>query len=124
MVLHVGRMGVPHGQKGVDGSNKWREATRWTVVRLDGWCKGLGNRGMTVKIARKIGKSREPWCMCNRMCFRLSFLLRPVFFRTALPCSGGYHLERGGMPLHDAVWIYGIKGATTENERAGVKYMG
>ena len=26
-----------------------------------------------------------------------------VFFLTALPCSGGYYLERGGMPLHDAV---------------------
>ena len=28
-----------------------------------------------------------------------------IFFRTALPCSGGYHPERGGMPLHDAVGI-------------------
>ena len=26
-----------------------------------------------------------------------------VFFRIALPCSGGYHMEKGGMPLHDAV---------------------
>ena len=33
------------------------------------------------------------------------FLLGTVFFRTALPCSGGYHMERGGMPLHDAVGI-------------------
>ena len=33
------------------------------------------------------------------------FLLGTVFFRTALPCSGGYHLERGGMPLHDAIGI-------------------
>ena len=31
--------------------------------------------------------------------------LGTVFFRTTLPCSGGYHLERGGMPLHDAVGI-------------------
>ena len=28
-----------------------------------------------------------------------------MFCRTALPCSGGYHMERGGMPLHDAVGI-------------------
>ena len=35
----------------------------------------------------------------------------------------GYHLERGGMPLHDAVLI-NSKGATTENQGAGVKYMG
>ena len=27
----------------------------------------------------------------------------PVFFRTAVPCSGCYQLERGGIPLHDAV---------------------
>ena len=30
-------------------------------------------------------------------------LLDTVFFRTALPSSGGYHMERGGMPLHDTV---------------------
>ena len=52
------------------------------------------------------------------------FLLDPVFFRTALPCSGGYHLERGGMPLHDAVGINFKKGATTKNQGSGVKYMG
>ena len=40
-------------------------------------------------------------------------LLGPVFFRTALPCSGGYHLERGRMPLHQAIACQG----------AGVKYM-
>ena len=39
------------------------------------------------------------------MSFTRPFLLCPVFFRTALPCSGGYHMERGGMPLHDAVGI-------------------
>ena len=41
-------------------------------------------------------------------------LLDTVFFRTALPCSGGYHMERGGMSLHDAVGINCKKGATTE----------
>ena len=51
-------------------------------------------------------------------------LLGPVFFRTALPCSGGYHMERGGMPLHDAVAINYKKGATTENQGSGVKYIG
>ena len=29
------------------------------------------------------------------MSFTPPFLLGPVFFNTALPCSGGYHLERG-----------------------------
>ena len=39
------------------------------------------------------------------MSFTRPFLLDPVFFRTALRCSGGYHIESGGMPLHDAVGI-------------------
>ena len=58
------------------------------------------------------------------MSFTRPFLLGHVFFRTALPCSGGYHLERGGMPLHEAVWINCEKGATTENQGADVKYIG
>ena len=47
------------------------------------------------------------------MSFMRPFLLGPVFFLTALTCSGGYHLERGGMPLNDAVGINCEKGATT-----------
>ena len=54
----------------------------------------------------------------------MSFLLGPVFFGTSLPCSGGYHLERDEMQLHDAVGINFGKGATTENQGACVKYMG
>ena len=65
------------------------------------------------------------------MSFMRPYLLVTVFFRTALPCSGGYHMERGGMPLHDAVGMtlheaVGInceKGATTENQGSGVKYV-
>ena len=56
------------------------------------------------------------------MSFTPPFLLGTVFF--ALPCSGGYHLESGGMSLHDAVEINRKKGATTENQGSGVKYMG
>ena len=47
-----------------------------------------------------------------------------VFFWTALPCSCGYHLERGGMPLHDAVGINCKNDVTAENQGADVKYMG
>ena len=47
-----------------------------------------------------------------------------MFFRTALPCSGSYHMERGEMPLHDAVGINCEKGTTTENQDSAVKYMG
>ena len=54
----------------------------------------------------------------------MSSVLGTVFFRTALPCSGGYHMERGGMPLHDAFRINCKKGATTENQDSAVKYMG
>ena len=58
------------------------------------------------------------------MSFSWPFLLDTVFFRISLPCSGGYHLNMGGVPLHDAVGINCKKGATTENQGAGVKYMG
>ena len=58
------------------------------------------------------------------MSFTLQFYLGPVFFRAALPCSGGYHLARGGMPLHDEVDINYKKGANTENQGVDVKYMG
>ena len=75
---------------------------------MDGVKVALSNEGMTMEVARnarKIGKSEEPWCICNRTSFTPPFLLGPVFFWTALPCSSGYHLERGEMPLHDAVEI-------------------
>ena len=58
------------------------------------------------------------------MSFTRPFLLGPVFFRTALPCSGGYHMERGEMQLHVAVGINCKKGATTENQSSVVKYTG
>ena len=54
------------------------------------------------------------------MSFTLLFLLRSVFFRTALPFSGGYHMEIGDMPLHDVVRINCKKGATTENQWSAV----
>ena len=50
------------------------------------------------------------------MSFTRPFLLGPVFFRTDLPYSGGYHMERGGINCE--------KGATAENQGSGVKYMG
>ena len=61
---------------------------------------------------------------CVTMSFKWSFLLGPVFFRTTLPCFGGYQMERGGMPLHDAVGINCKKAATTENQGSGAKYIG
>ena len=58
------------------------------------------------------------------MSFTRPFLLGPALFRTPLPCSGGYHMERGGMPLHNVVGINCKTGATTENQGSAVKYMG
>ena len=57
------------------------------------------------------------------MSFTLPFILGPAFFRTALTCSGGYHMEMGGMPLHDEVGINCKNGATTENQGSAVKYI-
>ena len=56
------------------------------------------------------------------MSFMWPFLFGPVFFRTAIPCSGGSHLERGEMPLHNALGINCEKVATTENQEAGFKW--
>ena len=54
----------------------------------------------------------------------MAILLGPVFFRTALPCSSGYHLERGGMPLYDAIGINCKRSKITENQGEGDKYTG
>ena len=57
------------------------------------------------------------------MSFTRPFLLGPVFFRTTLPCFGGYHLERGGIPLHDAAGVNCKKGATTVKKGVDANYM-
>ena len=50
------------------------------------------------------------------MSFTRTFLLGHVFFRTGFSCSGGYHLERGGMPLQDVVGISSKQESITENQ--------
>ena len=67
-----------------------------------------------------VGKSAEPWCTCNWMSLMAIFALCPVFFRTTLLCSGGYHLERGQMRIRNAVGIRCEKCATTEMQGTGV----
>ena len=91
---------------------------------MDGVKVAVGNRGMTVEAARKTGKSGVPWYVCDSMSFTRPFLLGPVFFLTALPYYGGYHMEMVGMPLHNVVGINSKKGATTKNQASAVKYMG
>ena len=57
----------------------------------------------------------SPGACVTEVSFMQLFLLGPVFLRTTLPCFGGYHLERCGMPLLDAVGANCKKGATTVN---------
>ena len=42
---------------------------QWLKFLISGWMDGvkvaLGNRGMKVEAERKIGKSGEPWYICN-----------------------------------------------------------
>ena len=73
----------------------WMDGVKWPWVTEEWRWRLLDN-------ARKIRKSGG----CNNSVF----LLGPLFFRTTLPCSGGYHMERGGMPLHDAIEINCKKG--------------
>ena len=94
---------------------------------MDGVKVALGNRGMTVEAARQCPKDRKELRALVHMElneFHAAIFVGPVFFRTALPCSGGYHMERGGMPLHNVVGINCKKDATTENQGSAVKYMG
>ena len=56
--------------------------------------------------------------------FQAAIFAWPCVLPTAFPCSGGYHLERGVMSLHDVVGINCQKGVTNENQGADVKYIG
>ena len=111
--------------------------TRQTEVRLDRWFKGdLGqqmNDGEGCATMReRQGRVETPgvhltdWShFCLEVIFTWSYVNKQrQFFRTALKCSGGYQLEKGGMPLHDAVGLNSKNGPPTENQGAGVKQMG
>ena len=56
------------------------------------------------------------------MSFTRPFLLGTVFFLTALPCSGGYHMERGGLQLHDAVGIKKVKSSMARSSQWRIYY--
>ena len=58
----------------------------------------------------------SPGAYVNNRVSHGNFCLFPVLYRTALPCSSGYHLEIGGMPLHYTVGVNCKKGATTERK--------
>ena len=103
-------------------------------VRLDGWCEGglrqQRNDGEAVKAVRQCTKDQKAWRALVHM--KLNEFQAAIF---AWPCVlldhppviwwlTGYHMERGGMPLHDAIGINCRKGATTENQGSAAKYMG
>ena len=45
-------------------------------------------------------------------------------FRSPSLALVDYHLERGGMPLHDAVGVNCKRGATTKNHGVGAWHIG
>ena len=70
-----------------------------------GWwtCEGgLGQQrndgGSCASIRERSERVESPGAISNWKSFTPPFLLGPVFFRKALPCFGGHHLERGGIP--------------------------
>ena len=56
--------------------------------------------------------------------FNVSIFAWPCVLSVAVPRSGGYHLEMGGMSLQDTVGVNRKNGATTETHGAGAWYMG
>ena len=79
---------------------------------MDGMKVALGNKGMILEAVRQCSKDRKEWRALVHM--QLQFLLGTVISDRP-PVSGGYHMERGKMPLHDAVGINCKNGASAEN---------
>ena len=110
---------VLYSQKGVTGESKWRAVTRETEKLLFPWATITvllllfidGGGWATMSQRKERVESTVLWCICNWMSFTQPFLLGLLFFRTAFPCSGGYHLERDGIPLmivcllSDSTWL-------------------
>ena len=90
---------------------------------MDGVKVALGNRGMTVEAARQYAKDRKAWRALVHE-FNAAIFVWPCVRSDRPPVLWWLSMERGGMPLHDAVGINCKKGATTENQGSGVKYMG
>ena len=67
MVLACGKNGEYRMARRVlmaEVSGGWVRGRPW-INWLDRVKVVLGNREMTMKAVRKIGKSGEPWCICN-----------------------------------------------------------
>ena len=96
--------------KGLDRRSKWMAGMRETEVWLDGWCKGgLGQHrndgGGCATMRERSERVESRGTYGTEWVSRGQILLFAVFFRTPLPHTGGYRLERGKKQLHDAVGI-------------------
>ena len=93
-------------------SGPYFSSVRWTEVGLDGWCgMALGNRGVTLEMVHGNGASGEPWCMhgwivsLGHLFSSLCALKPPSHALVVIKRDIWFNLERGGMPLHDAVGV-------------------
>ena len=104
----------------VERMDEYRMARRVFIAEISGGLvRGKPRLGWANGIKMALGISgADPWYICNCMSVTQKFFLDPVFFRTALPCSGGYQMERYVMSFHDAVGINWKNGTTTENQGA------
>ena len=72
---------------------------------------------------------RRASCFVSDQIFFITFSLplsKKIYVEFLAPSHAlvDYQLERGGMPLPDAVGVNCKKGATTENQGTGASYMG
>ena len=102
----------------------------WVRPRL-GWMDGLqvawqqrNVGGGYARMHERSERVESPSTYVTEWVSRGHFLFDPVFFRTALPCSGYYHLKRGWMPLHDGVGINCKKGTTFWKSRRRCQIYG
>ena len=87
------------------------------IILEGGWCEG----GLRQQKNDGGGceKDRKEWrsLVCMKLNeFHAVLYAWPSVLSDRLPCSGGYHVERGGMLLYDAVGINCKKGTTSENQ--------
>ena len=94
---------------------------------MDGVKVALGNRGMMVEAARQCAKDRKEWRALVHMSlneFHASMFAWHCVLLDRPPVLWWLSPGKGRMPLHDTVGTNCEKGATTENQGSGVKYMG
>ena len=102
--------------------------TRETEVRLNGWCEGglmqqRNDGGGCATMRERSERVESPGTYVTESVSRSIFASHCVLSDRP-PVLWWLSWERGGMPLHDAVGINCKRGATTENQGSGVKFMG